>query len=151
MRERWVRIVAGLTGMSVVLLAFAFAWLQNVAADSRSIPPSAPMTEGGGGSADSGGPRPPAPPAAQVEAGRALYADQGCALCHSIAGAGNRSHPLDGVGRRRDARALRDWMVAAPAVRKALPGRVVSMKQAYGQLSDAELDALVAYLQSLEP
>ena len=37
---------------------------------------------------------------AQVERGVTVYADQRCALCHSVADVGNKKGPLDGVGDR---------------------------------------------------
>jgi len=135
MRELWVRIVAATAGTGVVLLALAFAWLQNPhppAAAPAAAPPAAPTAA-------------PAP----VEAGRAIYAAEGCAMCHEIAGEGNPRFPLDGVGARRDAAELRDWILATGAAAEALSARAVRMKQGYRALGEAELEALVAYMQSL--
>jgi mono/diheme cytochrome c family protein len=132
MRERWVYTVALLTGLLVTLLALAFAWMH-----APPAPPGAPVIS----------PERAAP--ALVETGRSLYQDQGCAMCHSIAGEGNPRSPLDGVGNRLDAAALRHWIVATGPAEEALPARVVRMKQAYRALPDAELDALVAYMQHL--
>ncbi|MCL4800308.1 MAG: c-type cytochrome [Burkholderiales bacterium] len=133
MREFWVRIVAAIAGTGVVLLALAFAWLQNPhppAAAPAAAPPAAPA-------------------AALVEAGRAFYAAEGCAMCHAIAGEGNPRFPLDGVGARRDAAELRDWILATGTAAEALSARAVRMKQGYRALGEAELEALVAYMQSL--
>lgn len=132
MRELWVRIVAGITGALVLLLALAFAWLQNPRA-----PVAAPAVPAA------------APPPALVEQGRRVYTEQGCALCHAIAGKGNPRSPLDGVGARHDAQALRDWILARGAAETALPARAVRGKHDYRALAGSELDALVAYLQSL--
>lgn len=132
MRELWVRIVAGITGALVLLLALAFAWLQ-----SPPTPVAAPAMPAA------------ASPPALVEAGHAVYEAQGCAMCHAIAGEGNPRYPLDGVGGRRDAAELRDWILATGAAEEALPARAARMKQDYRALAGSELDALVAYLQSL--
>lgn len=132
MRELWVRIVAGITGALVLLLAAAFAWLQ-----SPSVPVVAPAVPAA------------APPAALVEAGRAVYEAQGCAMCHAIAGEGNPRFPLDGVGGRRDARELRDWVLATGAAEAQLSARAARMKQAYRALPEYDIEALVAYMQSL--
>ncbi|HSH16895.1 MAG TPA: c-type cytochrome, partial [Verrucomicrobiae bacterium] len=35
-----------------------------------------------------------------LERGRTIYGQQGCATCHAIAGSGNPRHPLDGTGDR---------------------------------------------------
>lgn len=80
---------------------------------------------------------------ADLVRGHKVYDDQGCAACHSVAGVGNRRHPLDGVGARLPEETLRLWIVApqqiAPKVRK----------QAFDNLSPEDLAALVAYLRSL--
>lgn len=78
-----------------------------------------------------------------LAAGREVYEKQSCSVCHSIAGEGSPRSPLDGVGSRLDADEIRLWIVnpqeARPGVRKP----------AFDDLPDAEVDALVAYLQSL--
>lgn len=78
-----------------------------------------------------------------IARGKQVYAEQRCRACHAIGGEGNRRHPLDGVGARLDAAALRTWIVAPqemdPAVRKP----------SYATLPAADVDALVAYLASL--
>jgi mono/diheme cytochrome c family protein len=55
--------------------------------------------------------------AAAVARGQEVYTAQKCQLCHAVAGKGNKTNPLDGVG---------------------------------AKLSAADVDALVAYLQSLK-
>lgn len=132
MRELWVRIMAAITGTLVTLLALAFAWLQGPR--GPAVPPTVVVAT---------------LPPALVEAGRAVYEAQGCALCHAIAGKGNPRYPLDGVGGRRDSAALRDWIIATGAAEEALPARAARMKRSYRNLADEELDALVAYMQSL--
>lgn len=132
MREFWVRIVAALTGVLVTLLALTFAWVQTPRA-----PTEAPAVDAA------------ALPAALVEAGRAVYEAEGCAGCHAIAGEGNPRLPLDGVGSRRDAAALRDWILATGTAEADLPTRTARVKQKYSALSKDEQDALITYMQSL--
>jgi mono/diheme cytochrome c family protein len=81
---------------------------------------------------------------ADVARGKAVYAEQRCSACHSIAGAGNKRNPLDGVGSKLKEADIRKWIVAPremnPKVRK----------RAFDKLSKADLDALVAYMLSLK-
>lgn len=88
--------------------------------------------------------------AAQVEAGQKLYTAQKCAVCHSVAGVGNKKGPLDGVGAKLSAAEIRQWIVDAPTMTtKAKADRKPPMK-AYPNLPKADVDALVAYVQSLK-
>jgi mono/diheme cytochrome c family protein len=82
--------------------------------------------------------------------GEKVFAAQKCSICHSIAGQGNKKGPLDGVGARLSADDTRLWITNAPEMAaKAKAGRKPAMK-AYAGLSKAEVDALVAYLQTLK-
>ena len=88
--------------------------------------------------------------AAQAEAGQKVYAAQKCAVCHSIGTAGNKKGPLDGVAAKVSAADLRQWIVDAPAMAaKTKADRKPPMK-AYPNLSKADVDALVAYMQTLK-
>ena len=147
MRKKWAIYIALLTGVFVVLLAAMFAAIQNA-----SQPPVIP--------ADEAGDR-PAPPAALsgpgvekqalIAAGRRVFEAQGCMTCHSIAGEGNPRNPLDGVGERRTAQAIRQWILAPAELKDQLPAWSFQAKQAYRNLPAEELDALVSYLQSVPP
>lgn len=144
MREKWARRVAFLTGLPVLLLAIAFAIIQNpvetpdlIASSERSPPTEA--LEFVVFDPD------------RIEAGRQVYRQQVCARCHSVAGQGNPRNPLDGVGARRTAEELRDWIIGAEALQGELPERAFKLKQAYTELSGDNLDALVIYMQSLRP
>lgn len=87
---------------------------------------------------------------AQVEHGQKVFAAQKCSVCHSVAALGNKKGPLDGVGAKLSADVIRQWIVDAPAMAaKAKTERKPPMK-AYATLPKEELDALVAYLQSLK-
>lgn len=81
---------------------------------------------------------------ARIDRGREVYEQQRCQTCHAIEGVGNRRYPLDGVGVRLTEEQIRKWIVAPremdPKVRK----------RAYDKLPKADLDALVAYMRSLE-
>ncbi len=82
--------------------------------------------------------------------GQAVYTAAKCSACHSIAGQGNKKGPLDGVGTKLNAAEIREWITRAPDMMvktKAL--RKPAMK-AYPNLSKVELDALVAFLQTLK-
>lgn len=136
MRETWVRIVAATSGVLAILLALAFAWLQN------PQPALSPATVVAVAQVATDGP-------SQVEAGRAVYLAQGCALCHAIAGTGNPRYPLDGVGDRLSTQDLRNWTLGLGAAQGALPARAVRIKEDYRLLPGDELDALVGYLASL--
>jgi len=144
MREQWARRIALLTGQLVLLMAVLFAVMQN---------PIEPTTATGGGE------QPPAAEALEhidldpkdIEAGFQVYQRKTCARCHSIAGKGNPRNPLDGVGARRHAQALRDWIIGADVLQTVMPARAFNIKQAYRELSDDELDTLLIYMQSLRP
>jgi len=49
----------------------------------------------------------------RLAAGRATFERLNCAMCRAIAGCGNPSLPLDGVGSRRDRDALLDFLQQA--------------------------------------
>jgi len=85
-----------------------------------------------------------------LERGQALFAQQGCATCHAIAGAGNPRHPLDGVGSRLDAEVTRDWILGAGAAADQLPVTVRRRKERFQKLPAEDLKALVAYMVSLK-
>jgi len=88
--------------------------------------------------------------AQDAAAGEKVYAAQKCAVCHSIAGVGNKKGPLDGVAAKVSAADLRQWIVDAPAMAaKTKADRKPPMK-AYPNLSKADVDALVAYMQTLK-
>jgi len=88
--------------------------------------------------------------AAKALRGKAVYAEQKCKLCHSIAGEGNAKGPLDGVGSKLSAEDIKQWIVdPKTATEKHKAPRKPPMK-AYPNLPPADLEALVAYMQSLK-
>jgi len=82
--------------------------------------------------------------------GEKIYAEQKCAMCHSIGGKGNAKGPLDDVGSRLSAAEIREWIVDAPGMTaKTKAARKPPMKS-YTSLSKEQVDALVAYMQTLK-
>jgi mono/diheme cytochrome c family protein len=88
--------------------------------------------------------------AALVKRGQEVYAAQKCNVCHSIAGAGNKTNPLDGVGTKLQAPEIREWIVnPIEMAKKTKSTRKPPMQARYASLPAADIDALVAYMQSL--
>lgn len=89
--------------------------------------------------------------AAQIKRGQEVYAAQKCQMCHGIAGKGSKMNPLDGVGKKLTAEDIKKWithpteMTAQTKSTKKPP-----MPAKYGSLPAADIDALVAYMQSLK-
>jgi mono/diheme cytochrome c family protein len=85
-----------------------------------------------------------------VAAGQKIYETQKCSLCHSVAGKGNAKGSLDGVGKKHTAADLKLWITQpAEMAKKHNAARKPPMKS-YASLPPADVDALVAYLQSLK-
>lgn len=137
MRERWARWIAALTGVLVLLITAAAARLQNPATASLDVRPLAP-------------PGTSVPTDSRIEEGKQLFDSLGCMRCHAVAGVGSPRSPLDDVAARRDAQSLRDWIVADARVRDQLSARALASKDDYAKLPAEQIEALVAYLQSLK-
>ncbi len=75
-----------------------------------------------------------------MSTGRDLFDKLTCSACHSIAGAGNNSFPLDGIGSRRTASELKQ-QIMSPVAGSAMPATAASQ---------AEIDSLVLYLGGLK-
>lgn len=83
--------------------------------------------------------------------GEQLYAAQRCQGCHQVAGKGNKNSVLDGVGGRLSAAEIKEWIVdPAGAATKHTSTKKPLMPKTYAKLSAADVDALVAYMQSLK-
>ena len=83
--------------------------------------------------------------------GEAVYAEQKCSLCHSIAGKGNAKGALDDVGTKFTAAEIREWIVDPVGMTaKHKAPRKPAMTAKYSALPKDDLDALVAYLSSLK-
>ncbi len=91
--------------------------------------------------------------AAKVAAGKKLYADQKCATCHQVAGQGNKMFPLDTVGTKLKPEEIKMWLTDTASMEAKLPKKpAISMASwlKTHKLSDADVEALVAYLQTLK-
>src|SRR5688572_22002981 len=89
--------------------------------------------------------------AAKVKQGEGVYAAQKCQTCHSIGGKGGKQSPLDGVGAKLSADDLRQWIVDPVAMAaKTKSTKKPPMPNKYKGLPAADVDALVAYMQSLK-
>ncbi len=83
--------------------------------------------------------------------GEQVYAAQKCSMCHQVAGKGNKMSPLDGVGKKLSAADTKEWIVdPAAAATKANSTKKPLMPKTYAKLPAADVDALVAYMQSLK-
>jgi mono/diheme cytochrome c family protein len=93
-----------------------------------------------------------APARAQDAAkGQAVYTAQKCQMCHAIAGKGSKTNPLDGVGAKLSAEDTREWIThPKEAAAKAKSTKKPPMPNKYGKLPAADIDGLVAYMQSLK-
>ena len=87
---------------------------------------------------------------ASVPRGKAVYDEQKCGLCHAIEGKGNKQHPLDGVGDKVSAADIRKWITSPKEMEATLPAKPKISMKSYPNLKPQDLDALVAYLQSLK-
>jgi len=85
----------------------------------------------------------------KIKQGASVYAREGCAKCHFLAGkGGNSSHPLDGVGTKLSVEQIR-VVLLTPEARGGNQKPAKGMP-AYGKLSQTDFNALVAYLSSLK-
>ena len=88
---------------------------------------------------------------AKIKRGQEVYTAQKCQMCHQVAGKGNKANPLDGVGAKLSADDTRQWIThPTEMTAKAKSTKKPPMPNKYGNLPAADLDALVAYLQSLK-
>lgn len=89
--------------------------------------------------------------AKKIEAGKKVYETQKCATCHMVAGKGNKMSTLDGVGAKLSAADIRKWITNPAEMEAKLPKKpAVKMSSKKFDIKDPDLDALVAYLQSLK-
>ena len=89
--------------------------------------------------------------AAQIKRGLEVYNAQKCQVCHGIAGKGSKTNPLDGVGKKLTADEIRQWITAPTEMSaKVKSTKKPPMQDKYGSLPAADIDGLVAYMQSLK-
>jgi len=82
--------------------------------------------------------------------GEAVYAEQKCSLCHSIAGKGNAKGSLDDVGAKLSEAEIREWITNPKEMTTKTKAERKPPMKAYPNLPKADVDALVAYLQTLK-
>jgi mono/diheme cytochrome c family protein len=89
--------------------------------------------------------------AAQIKKGQEVYTAQKCQMCHQIAGKGNKNNPLDGAGTKLKADDIRQWIThPTDMMAKSKSTKKPPMPNKYGSLPPADIDAMVAYLESLK-
>jgi mono/diheme cytochrome c family protein len=94
---------------------------------------------------------PPEASAQDAAKGEGVYNAQKCSVCHAVAGKGNKANPLDGVGAKLSADDTRAWIVdPIQMATKTSSSKKPPMPKKWANLPAAELDALVAYMQSLK-
>jgi mono/diheme cytochrome c family protein len=88
--------------------------------------------------------------AAAAAKGESIFAREKCAMCHSVAGKGAKKYPLDGAGTRLTAPDIREWLVNPDGQQAKKGDRPLMKMKSFKTLPADELDALVAYVQSLK-
>jgi mono/diheme cytochrome c family protein len=91
----------------------------------------------------------PAAGADNIEAGKKIYADNKCAVCHSIEGVGNKKFPLDSAG-KMTVDEIKAWLTDAKGEAAKEGKKMTLPMKSYKTLPAADFDALVVYLQSLK-
>ena len=93
----------------------------------------------------------PAMAAAQdAAAGQKIFVAQKCSLCHAVAGKGNAKGPLDGVAKKYTAAELKLWLTQPAEMGKKHNATRKPPMKSFAALPAADVDALVAYLQTLK-
>jgi mono/diheme cytochrome c family protein len=88
--------------------------------------------------------------AAQIQHGEQVFTAQHCSMCHQVAGKGNPTGKLDGIGSKLTKAELEQWLKDPDAMKAKDPhARHLPMKS-FATLPKADFDALVAYLESLK-
>jgi mono/diheme cytochrome c family protein len=85
--------------------------------------------------------------ASAQDAGAKVFTEKKCGMCHSVAGVGNKKLPLDGVGAKYSVDQIREWLVNPQEAAKKAKS---TGKPVHPKLPPADLDALVAYLKTLD-
>ena len=142
MRETWAMRLALATTALLLCIALALsAWRNREwAAADLGREPSPPRSVAADDSV--------ARLTALRERGALVYRTQGCFACHSLAGEGNPSHPLDGVGALRSKAEIRQWLNADPAIAARVSTRVWQRKLRYARLPEEDREALLAFLEA---
>jgi mono/diheme cytochrome c family protein len=140
-RETAAAVTAANTGILIFLLVLLFALVNRPGPGAGERGTGGPQAPPWATVEESGPPAGPVDPL--VERGWEVYLAERCSSCHSIAGQGSPRYPLDGVGARLAPEELRLWVVAP---QRARPG---VRKRPYDHLPEEDVDALVAFLETL--
>jgi mono/diheme cytochrome c family protein len=81
--------------------------------------------------------------------GQTLYPTLNCKVCHSIAGTGGKIK-LDGVGTKLKADEIKQWIADPKAAAAKAKSTTKPPMTANAKLTPADVDNLVAYLQTLK-
>jgi mono/diheme cytochrome c family protein len=92
-----------------------------------------------------------APDPAKVALGAKTLEDTKCEKCHGSEGMGNKDKKLSlvGVSPKMSAADIRKWIVTPEAMTAKLPRQPIEPMKKF-DLTEAQVDALVAYVQSLK-
>lgn len=82
--------------------------------------------------------------------GQKIFVAQKCSLCHAVAGKGNTKGPLDGVATKYSAAELKSWITQPAEMGKKHNSTRKPPMKSFAALPAADVDALVAYLQTLK-
>ena len=85
-----------------------------------------------------------------VQRGEQLYAEQKCAMCHSLAGKGNKAGALDDVGTRLTEEEIRQWMINPRVMAEKTKATRKPLMPAYAKMSKEDLEAVITYMRSLK-
>jgi mono/diheme cytochrome c family protein len=90
----------------------------------------------------------------KIEAGQKAYDTQKCGTCHAVSGKGGKlASALDGVGKKRTEADIKKWLTAPAEMEAKLAKKPTMTMSGYmkgRKLTDADVDALVAYMVSLK-
>ena len=94
------------------------------------------------------------PDPAKVKAGEALYVKIKCSTCHAIKGEGGKlSTDLSGISAKMSEADIKTWISKPETMEPKLPKKPVMPMSTYmktQKITDADVDALVAYVRSLK-
>lgn len=88
--------------------------------------------------------------AALIKKGQDVYNAQKCMVCHSISGKGSKANPLDGVAAKASADDIRAWITDPVAMTKKTQSKKKPPMPKNAKLTAPDIDALVAYMQTLK-
>jgi mono/diheme cytochrome c family protein len=86
----------------------------------------------------------------KVAAGEKVFAREKCSMCHGLNGKGNQKFALDDVGSKLKPEEMREWIVNPKEAAAKLPTKPPMMMKSFANLPKEDVDALVAYLETLK-